>query len=136
MNLITNIPHLGESYLSVTGIDMVLTSPGCSATADGTAAGAKNGEISGKYLNSTYELEIKPLSGTMKLYNVTGCPGLFKNGDRLGLGADYTISPAQTITSPQKGSKLTSTAPSGAARRYECESAVQRMACRSTSLRR
>jgi hypothetical protein len=45
---------------------------------------------------------LKPLAtgGNLHFYSVSGCLGLFINGDPVTLSATFTVSPKQAITSP------------------------------------
>jgi hypothetical protein len=94
-------------YTKVTGvttgtiedIDLVITAPGCSATLDGTAAGANNGLTHITYTNSTGKLKLHP-GGNLHSYHVSGCFGLVNNGDAQRLSGNGTVTPQQTITSP------------------------------------
>jgi hypothetical protein len=84
---------------TITGIHITLTG-GCNAVFDGTGPGAHNGLVNVKYSNSTGKLHVlKP--GGLHAYNVTpnGCDGFF-SGNFVTLGATFTVTPKQTITSP------------------------------------
>ena len=48
----------GVSTGDIVGVDLVATAPGCSATLDGTAAGANNGTTKITYTNSTGKLAL------------------------------------------------------------------------------
>jgi hypothetical protein len=67
---------------------------------DGTSAGADDGQVTDTYTNSTAKMNILTTGGNLHFYNVSGCLGLFRNGDSVTFSASYTLSPAQTITSP------------------------------------
>jgi hypothetical protein len=98
----------GASYNSTTGvttghiagIHSVLSGPGCSATVDGTSATANNGKVKVTYKNSTHKLSVLAAGGNLHVYNVSGCAGLINSGDVTTFVGTYTVSPAQTITSP------------------------------------
>jgi hypothetical protein len=85
---------------TITGIHITLTSGTCNAVFDGTAPGAHNGMVNVTYRNSTGQLHVlKP--GGLHVYSVTpnGCDGFF-NGNFVTLGATFTVTPKQAITSP------------------------------------
>jgi hypothetical protein len=84
----------------ISGIHSVLSGPGCSATVDGTGATANNGKVKVTYKNSTHKLSVLAAGGNLHVYNVSGCAGLINSGDATTFVGAYTVSPAQTITSP------------------------------------
>jgi hypothetical protein len=90
----------GVTTGTITGIDATLSGPSCSATVDGTAAGADNGMVKAHYTNSTHKLKVLTTGGNLHVYNVSGCAGLINTGDATTFTANYTVTPAQTITSP------------------------------------
>jgi hypothetical protein len=86
---------------NVTGIDLVATATGCSATLDGTAAGADNGITGIKYTNSTHKIKLTSGAGAnLHSWGVVGCFGLVNNGDVQKASGTLTVTPAQTIHSP------------------------------------
>jgi len=88
----------GVTTGTITGIDATLSGADCSATVDGTAAGADNGEVKATYTNSTGKLKVKTTGGNLHIYDVSGCAGLIADGDATTFSATYTVSPIQTIT--------------------------------------
>jgi hypothetical protein len=90
----------GVTAGTITGIDLVATATGCSATLDGTAAGADNGTVKVKYTNSTGKLTILSTGGNLHDWGVVGCLGLENNGDPQDASGTTTVTPKQTITSP------------------------------------
>jgi hypothetical protein len=85
----------------VSGIHLAYSSagaPGCSGIVDGTSATADNGTIPFRYNNATHTLRFIR-GGTLHVYDNT-CPPPWHNGDQLAFGGSYTLSSAQTITSP------------------------------------
>jgi hypothetical protein len=90
----------GVTTGTITGIDLVATATGCSATLDGTAAGADNGKVKVTYTNSTGKLAILSAGGNLHDWAVSGCLGLENNGDPQDATGSTTVSPKQTITSP------------------------------------
>jgi hypothetical protein len=89
----------GVTTGSISGIDLVATTTGCSATLDGTAAGANNGTTKATYTNSTGKIKLLG-SGNLHAYAVTGCFGLVNNGDVEKASGTLTATPKQTIHSP------------------------------------
>jgi uncharacterized repeat protein (TIGR01451 family) len=90
----------GVTSGAVTGVDVTLSGTGCTATLDGTAAGADNGQLGVSYANASHQLAGLTSGDALAFYNVTGCSGLFNTGDPATVSGTYTITPAQTITSP------------------------------------
>jgi hypothetical protein len=88
----------GVTKGTITGIDLVATAPGCSATLDGTGAGKDNGKVTVSYSNSTGKLTILGSGGNLHDYAVSGCLGLINNGDPETASGSTTVSPKQTIT--------------------------------------
>ena len=74
--------------------------PGCAVVLDGTSATASNGSVKFSYADSDGKLTVLRAGGTLHVYNVMGCAGLFNNGDPVTLSATLTVSPKQMITSP------------------------------------
>jgi len=86
---------------TITGIHATLSGPSCSAVVDGATSGtANNGKVKVTYTNSTHKLQVLTTGGTLHIWNVSGCAGLIGSGDGSTFSGTYTISPAQTITSP------------------------------------
>ena len=90
----------GVTTGNISGIDLVATAPGCSATLDGTAAGANNGKTKITYTNSTGKIKLLGSGGNLHSYAVSGCFGLVNNGDVQKASGSGTVTPKQTITSP------------------------------------
>jgi hypothetical protein len=83
----------------ISGIRSHLSGPGCSADVAGTTA-TTPGKVKVTYTNSTHKLKVAAGGGTLHVFNVNGCAGLIANGDATQFTGTYTVSPAQTITSP------------------------------------
>ena len=90
----------GVTTGNISGIDLVATAPGCSATLDGTAAGANNGKTKITYTNSTGKIKLLGSGGNLHSWGVSGCFGLVANGDVQQASGSGTVTPKQTITSP------------------------------------
>jgi hypothetical protein len=96
-------PLNAESYqivaavatVGVTGITARIHGPGCRATVAGamsTQPGAVQGSI------STGSLGISPAGGTLRLWDVSGCSGLFADGNPLAVSASYSVSVPEVIS--------------------------------------
>jgi hypothetical protein len=90
----------GVTTGNISGIDLVATAPGCSATLDGTGAGANNGKTKITYTNSTGKIKLLGSGGNLHSYAVNGCFGLINNGDVQKASGSGAVTPKQTITSP------------------------------------
>ena len=100
LNAVSYNASTGVTTGTITGIDLVATATGCSATLDGTAAGADNGKVKGTYTNSTGVLKLLTTGGNLHAWGVVGCLGLINNNDPAQPSGSTTVSPKQTITSP------------------------------------
>jgi hypothetical protein len=100
LNALSYSSSTGVTHGSITGIDATLSGPGCSATVDGTAAGAHNGTVKGTYNNGTGKLTVSKTGGNLHIYNVSGCFNLIHSGDASTFVGTYAVSPKQKITSP------------------------------------
>jgi hypothetical protein len=100
------LPLTGTSYasgvsdLTISKIHGTLSGLDCSAVVDGTSGSADNGTVDATYTNSSAHLQALTTGGTLHIYDVSGCFSLIKNGDAATFASTYTISPAQTVTSP------------------------------------
>jgi len=89
----------GVTTGNITGIKSHLSGPSCSADVAGTTA-TTPGKVKVTYTNSTHKLKVLPTGGTLHVFNVSGCAGLINSGDATTFTGTYTVTPAQTITSP------------------------------------
>jgi hypothetical protein len=85
---------------SLSHVQVKIKGPGCSAVVNGTGATAADGMVTFRYADGTGALTVLTTGGNLHLYHVKGCFGLLNNADPVTLSATYTLSPAQTITSP------------------------------------
>lgn len=76
--------NLGVTTGEFAGIDISLSSPGCSGVLDGTAAGANNGTVPYHFYNNP-DVLITGGQGNLHSYNVSGCAGLVNTGDAFTL---------------------------------------------------
>ena len=83
----------------IAGIKSHLSGPSCSADVAGATA-TTPGKVKVTYTNSTHKLKVLAGGGTLHVFNVSGCAGLINSGDATTFVGTYTVSPAQTITSP------------------------------------
>jgi hypothetical protein len=83
----------------IAGIKATLSGPSCSASVAGATA-TTPGKVKVTYTNSTHKLKVTAGGGTLHAWNVSGCAGLINTGDATQFTGTYTVSPAQTITSP------------------------------------
>jgi hypothetical protein len=81
---------------TISGIDLAATGSGCSATLDGTAAGAGNGLTTVTYSNSAGKLALGP-PGNLHWWSVSGCSGAVGTGDPAQASGTTTVTPKQTI---------------------------------------
>ncbi|HEX3490817.1 MAG TPA: hypothetical protein VHU92_15825 [Streptosporangiaceae bacterium] len=103
LNLVSYNKAKGVTTATLTGIHIKITvaALGCSAIVDGTKSTADNGMITVTYTNKTGVLKTQTKGGNLKLYGVTsGCLGVINSGDKVALGASYTVTKKQKITSP------------------------------------
>jgi len=89
----------GVTTGNITGIKSHLSGTGCSADVRGATA-TSAGKVKVTYTNGTHKLKVLGGGGTLHVFNVNGCAGLLTNGDATRFTGTYTVSPAQTITSP------------------------------------
>jgi len=89
----------GVTTGNITGIKSHLSGPSCSANVAGATA-TTPGKVKVTYTNSTHKLKVLASGGTLHVFNVSGCAGLINSGDATTFTGTYTVSPAQTITSP------------------------------------
>jgi hypothetical protein len=90
----------GQTMATATGIRANLSGSGCTFLMDGTTV-TTGGRIKSEYANSTNKLKLVASGSTLQLYDVSaGCLGLWNTGDHMTISGTYTVTPAQTITSP------------------------------------
>jgi hypothetical protein len=89
----------GVTTGNITGIKSHLAGTGCSADVRGATA-TSTGKVKVTYTNGTHKLKVLAGGGTLHVFNVNGCAGLINNGDATQFTGIYTVTPAQTITSP------------------------------------
>jgi hypothetical protein len=91
----------GVARGTISHLAITVTGNGCSLVIDGTSATGSDGWVRFTYSDSTGRLTVLATSGNLHYYDVTaGCLGLFDSGDRARLGATFTVTPKQAITSP------------------------------------
>jgi hypothetical protein len=91
----------GTTTGSITGIDAKVVGGPCSVIVDGSGSTPNHtGKVKVTYTNSTHKLKALASGGNLHLFNATGCSPFFASGDAATFVGTYTVSPAQTITSP------------------------------------
>jgi hypothetical protein len=83
---------------TIIGVRFTLSGANCSAVVTGTSATATNGTVKIRYTNKTGRLKILTTGGNLQVWDVTGCVGLFNNGDTSSVGSCPAVTPKQTIT--------------------------------------
>jgi hypothetical protein len=73
----------------------------CGALVNGMSSTGSDGMVKFTYADSTGRLKVLTAGGNLHFYHVKkSCAGLINNGEPVTLRATFTLSPAQTITSP------------------------------------
>lgn len=98
LNAQTYNPALTVVTVTVSGIMASVSGSGCTATVAGATSTAP-GTVNGSYTDSANSfvtnpsLGVSPPGGTLHAWNVSGCSGLFSNGDSLSFTVTYSIPP-------------------------------------------
>ncbi len=94
-------PSTGATRGVVLNVHFTVTGASCSAVIDGTGPTAYNGQLQFYWDNGSNVFDIGT-KGTRHLhvYNVSGCSGVFSNGDPILANGAYTMPASLTITSP------------------------------------
>ena len=100
LNATSYAKSTGTTTGTISGIDLVASTTGCSATLDGTGAGKNNGTTKITYKNSTGTITLLGPGGNLHSWAVSGCFGLINNGDPQQASGTGKVTPKQTITSP------------------------------------
>jgi hypothetical protein len=87
----------GVTHGTVKGVRLTLDGDGCSAFIESASATAP-GAVKFTYTNGTATLRLLPTGGNLEFSGVSGCSGLFNDGDPAAITASFTTDPAQTIT--------------------------------------
>lgn len=85
---------------SISGITASISGSGCSATVAGPTSTAPGTAEASEIYNiffATTTLSINPTGGTLHLWKVSGCSGLFSSGDSITVAATYTTSPPEYV---------------------------------------
>jgi hypothetical protein len=91
--------NLGVTTGEVHGVSLTFTSSTCSGVLDGTAAGANDGTVGYQFYNNPHWLIVRPWASTLHVYDVSGCSGIFADGDPVTYHAIYDVD-FLIITSP------------------------------------
>ncbi len=92
-------PALNVVTATVSGIMASVSGSGCTATVAGATSTAP-GTVNGSYTDIGFNppsLGVSPPGGILHTWNVSGCSGLFSNGDGLSFTVTYSITPTQSI---------------------------------------
>ena len=90
----------GAASGNISGIDVGVSGPGCSAVVDGTSGSADNGKTGMKYTNSSAQIGLTKAGGNLHVRDVSGCLGLLDNGEAVTASGTLKVTPAQTVSSP------------------------------------
>jgi hypothetical protein len=85
---------------SISHLHIGVSEPGCRAVVDGTGGTAGDGIVRFTYTNGTATFKALTTGGNLHFYNVRGCAGLLRNGDKATVSGTFPVSPKQVITSP------------------------------------
>lgn len=91
--------NLGVTSGRLHGVSMSFSSTSCSGVFDGTAAGANDGGLAYQYYNNPHWLVVHTYASTLHAYNVSGCSGIFNNGDTVTMHVVWSFL-ALVISSP------------------------------------
>ncbi len=98
INLLSFDGSTGLVHATIRHMEISVKGSACRFVIDGTKGGASDGRVRFTYSDGTHQ--VKTSGGNLHIFNVTGCAGLFANGDPVSLTAGFTLAPAQVITSP------------------------------------
>jgi hypothetical protein len=93
-------PASGVATVTISDMMATLSGPGCSATVAGPNATTPGTVQATNNINSfdfTDTLSVNPTGGSLRVWNVSGCSGLFTNGDALNFTATYSVTPSQFV---------------------------------------
>jgi hypothetical protein len=91
--------NLGVTTGEVHHVSLSFSSSSCSGVLDGSAAGANDGTVIYQFYNNPHWFVFRTWSSTLHAYNVSGCSGIFSNGDKVTLHG-VLAALALVITSP------------------------------------
>jgi hypothetical protein len=91
--------NLGVTTGRVRDVSLSFSSSSCSGVFDGTAAGANDGTLTFQYYNNPHWLIFRTWDSTLHAYNVSGCDGIFSDGDPVAMHAVFDAT-YLVITSP------------------------------------
>jgi hypothetical protein len=85
---------------SLSGLHLAISIPllGCTAAADGTGPDSHNGLLAASYSNKTHVLSGVAAGSRLRVYDVSHCDGLIKNGNAVVFSVNYAIRPGVKIT--------------------------------------
>ena len=91
--------NLGATTGRVRGVSLSFSGSSCSGVLDGTAAGANDGTLTYQYYNNPHWLVFRTWASTLHAYDVSGCAGIFGDGDPVTIHAVFDVT-YLVITSP------------------------------------
>lgn len=100
LNVLSYNDTTGVATGSLSHLQIAFSGTSCTAVIGGASGTASDGTVKVRYTNSTGRLRIRTTGGNLHFYKVSGCAGIINTGDSASIGATYTMSPAQAITSP------------------------------------
>jgi Family of unknown function (DUF6801) len=89
-----------NTTVTISGISASISGSGCSATVAGPSSAVPGTVEATNAIDQFTDADtfsVSPSGGTVHLWNVSGCSGLFNAGDALTLSASYTITPSQWV---------------------------------------
>jgi hypothetical protein len=90
-------PASGVTRGTIKNVKLTLDGDGCSAIIQSPSQ-TTPGTVRYTYTNSTASLKLLTTGGNLEFSDVSGCSGVFHDGDPATLSASFTLDPAQTIT--------------------------------------
>jgi hypothetical protein len=80
----------------ITGLHASGSTTGCSFVVDGTSGSSDNGLVKGTYTNATGKGTVLATGGNLHFWDVSGCFGLYNNGDAAEASGSFTVTPKMT----------------------------------------
>jgi hypothetical protein len=98
LDLISYDASTGLVHGTISHLEIRAKGTACRFVIDGTRGGASDGIVKSTYSDRTHQVTTS--RGNLHFFNVTGCAGVFASGDPASLSASFTLTPAQSVTSP------------------------------------
>ena len=100
VNLLSYSAAKGVAHGTLSPIQITMSGNGCNFVIDGPPGLPRDGREEFKYVNSTGRLTLQSTDNLTFQDVSAGCLGGWNDGDWATLGAIYTVTPKQAITSP------------------------------------